>query len=136
VHADNSHHLAASATARSKAAVARALASIDALSRTGQPVTFPDVAKHAGVSRAFLYANEDVRRALVEARARTTPATSPPPEVRASDASLLVRLQQAHHRIADLRHQNSQLRKELANALTIQRRHHVQPHDRPDPVTS
>jgi len=88
VHADNSHHLAASATARSKAAVARALASIDALSRTGQPVTFPAVAKHAGVSRAFLYANEDVRRALVEARARTTPATSPPPEVRASDASL------------------------------------------------
>src|SRR5439155_26200749 len=77
-------------------------------------------AKEAKVSRSWLYNQPDLRAEVEHLRARRnpTPTGRPVPDrQRASDASLLRRLESTVERIKRLESENQQLREALALAL-------------------
>ena len=82
-------------------------------------VEFDAVAREAGVSRSWLYAQPGLRTEIERLRARHHPADRRPvPErQRASEASLHQRLELATHRIRELETDNKRLRHALAEAL-------------------
>ncbi|MFJ2258603.1 DUF6262 family protein [Streptomyces sp. NPDC087844] len=85
----------------------QALRTLDA---AGEPVTFETVAKQAGVSRSWLYAQPDLRAEIERLRAahRREPRSPVPARQRTSDASLLRRLEAANARIRRLTEENQQ----------------------------
>jgi len=122
--ADNSAHVIAAARRRSDDARHRAVTALRSLDAGGQPVTFSAVAATAGVSRSWLYAQDDLREQVERLRARQqqTPASPPVPDrQRATPASLLRRLEAATARIRLLESENRQLRDALEHALGEQR---------------
>lgn len=116
--ADNSHHLVAAARKRRAATLERARDALRRLEASGERVTFPSVAAAAGVSRSWLYAEADIRAEIDRLRAQQHAAPSRPVPVRqrASEASLLRRLELAHERARALEAENRQLRQQLARA--------------------
>lgn len=121
--ADNSVHLSAAARGRHELARSKTIRTLRELDKAGAPVTFEAVARHAGVSRAFLYTQTDLRAEIERLRdaTRRAPAPAIPAVQRASDASLLTRLQAASERIRGLTEENNKLRRRLAHALGDQR---------------
>jgi len=118
--ADNSRHVIAAARRRAEQTRQRAVTTLRRMDATGQPITFDAVSRAAGVSRSWLYAQPDLRAEIQRLRQRH-PATPPPPvppqRQRASDSSLLRRLEAATARIRRLETDNQQLRDALARAL-------------------
>jgi hypothetical protein len=113
--ADNSHHLAAAAQRRRAQALARAHAALQQVRDSGESITITALAARAGVSRAWLYAEPELRDDIQHLRASNNPAHTPPTERQhASDASLRNRLTLAHERIRELEHDNQQLRNQIA----------------------
>jgi hypothetical protein len=102
---------------------AKAIRSLRELDHTGVPITFDAVARHADVSRSWLYNQPDLRAEIEQLRAATRRAPQPaiPATQRASDGSLLRRLQTANERNAQLIEENQRLRRQLAHALGDQR---------------
>lgn len=118
--ADNSRHLIAAARRRAEQTRERAIAVLRRMDATGQRITFDSVSRAAGVSRSWLYAQQDLRAEIQRLRQRhpaTPPAQAPPHRQRASDSSLLRRLEAATARIRQLEADNQQLRDALARAL-------------------
>jgi hypothetical protein len=118
--ADNSHHLIAAARHRTAATRRRAIAALRRMDKAGMPITFDAVAKEAKVSRSWLYNQPDLRAEVEHLRARRNPTPNGrpiPDRQRASDASLLRRLESAAERIRRLESENQQLREALALAL-------------------
>ena len=118
--ADNSRHLIKAAQQRAEQTRRRAVAALRRLDTTGKPITFESVAREAGVSRSWLYAQTDLRHEVERFRARhqRQPSSSVPPQrQRASDTSLLRRLEAATERIRRLESDNRELRDALAHAL-------------------
>jgi hypothetical protein len=117
--ADNTHHIIAAARQRHELTRAKAIQALRTLDADGSPVTFEAVAQAAAVSRSWLYAQPDVRAEIERLRAgyRRAPATPVPTRQRASDASLLRRLEAATQRIRRLTEENHMLREQLAQAL-------------------
>ena len=110
--ADNSPHLAQAARRRSEQTMARAVQALSELEVTGEAVTISAVAARAGVSRAWLYTQAELRDQISARR-----ASAPDQHTRvapASDASLRQLLALAHQRIRDLTNDNSQLRDQIA----------------------
>jgi uncharacterized protein DUF6262 len=123
--ADNSHHLAAAARRRSQAAQLRAVAALRHMDNAGTAVTFDSVARQAGVSRAWLYTQPEIRGEIERLRQRTNPTRGQVPDrQRASDASLRQRLETALTRTRDLENDNRRLRTALAEALGQNRSGH------------
>lgn len=92
--ADNSHHLILAAQARAESTHRRATIAIRELLDAGEPVTFQTVTAKAGVSRAWLYKTPAICEEIQRRRPVTAqPATPIPLQQRASDASLLTRLE-------------------------------------------
>ena len=122
---DNSRFLAKAAAQRRDATRHRAKAAIESLDSAGQPITFCLVAETAGVSRAWLYRETDIRQAIISLRANR-PRVSParPAAQQASTASLRQRLDGARAEIADLRAENAALRHQLARQLGEHRAQH------------
>jgi hypothetical protein len=92
--ADNSHHVIQAAHRRAEQTRERAVAALRRMDATGQRITFDTVAKHAQVSRSWLYSQEDLRTEIEQLRQRHPAAQSaavPPQRQHASDASLLRR---------------------------------------------
>jgi hypothetical protein len=117
--ADNSHHVVAAARRRAKQTRRRAITALWHMDATGQRINFDTVARYAGVSRSWLYTQDDLR-AEIERLRRRHPAASPAPppqRQRASDPSLLRRLEAATTRIRHLEADNQELRAALAQAL-------------------
>ena len=117
---DNSEHLLAAARQRSSVTRRRAEAAIGRLADSDTTVTFDSVAHEAGVSRSWLYAQTDLRAEIARLRERgqeRTPAVAPPERQRASETSLLRRLEAATDRIRGLEHENRELKDALAQAL-------------------
>jgi hypothetical protein len=116
--ADNSAHLRAAAQRHREQTLQRARDALRQLEAGGRPVTFELVARAAGVSRAWLYSQPDIRQAVQQLRAAHRPSTSGPVPAsqRASDASLLRRLEAAHTRNRELATEIRQLREQLARA--------------------
>jgi hypothetical protein len=116
--ADNSAALADSARHRHELTRAKAIRAIRELDKSGTPVTFEQVARSAGISRSWLYSQPDIRGQIQQLRASSQRAPAPiPASQRASDASLIRRLQAATQRARQLEQENQQLRRELAQAL-------------------
>ncbi len=127
---DNTAPIIAAARRRHELTRARAIRAIRELDHAGTPVTFAGVAEHAGVSRSWLYAQDDIREQIRRLRdaASRAPAPPIPASQRASDASLLRRLEAAHaernqflQERARLREENARLRRQIARALGDQR---------------
>lgn len=117
--ADNSRHLITAARHRAEQTRQRAIAALRRLDATGQPISFDAVARQASVSRSWLYTQQDLRTEIQRLRQRHPAATpAPPPDrQRASELSLLRRLEAATARIRHLEADNQQLRDALARAL-------------------
>jgi hypothetical protein len=110
---DNSHHLAAAAQRRREQTLARAHQALHELEANGVAVTVTAVAAKAGVSRAWLYAETDLRHRLNALR--QVAVAAPPAAIEpSSDASLRSRLTLAHHRIRELANDNQHLRDQIA----------------------
>ena len=122
--ANNTPHLITAAQRRAEQTRRRAVAAVRRMDATGKPISFESVAREACVSRSWLYAQADLRHEVERLRARhqTRPSTPVPPErQRASDTSLLRRLEAATERIGHLERDNRELRDALAQALGEQR---------------
>ena len=122
--ADNSRHVIAAARRRAEQTRQRAVTTLRRMDATGQPITFNAVSRAAGVSRSWLYAQQDLRAEIQRLRQRhpaTPPQQVPPQRQRASDTSLLRRLEAATARIRHLETDNQQLRDALARALGARR---------------
>ena len=117
--ADNSHHVIAAAHRRAEQTRQRAVTALRRMDATGQRITFDAVAREAGISRSWLYAQDDLRAEIQRLRRRhhATPPPQVPQRQRASDTSLLRRLEAATARIRRLEADNQQLRDALARAL-------------------
>jgi len=122
--------LAAAAKRRHELTRAKAIQAIRELDRAGTAVTFTAVAGQARVSRSWLYSQPDIRdqiRQLREDTGRSTTAPIPASQ-RASDTSLLRRLETAHaenRRLSgectQLRAEITRLRRQIAHLLGEQR---------------
>ncbi|WP_433237424.1 DUF6262 family protein [Streptosporangium sp. CA-135522] len=117
--ADNTHHVVAAARRRADQTRQRAIAALRRMDAAGQRVTFDAVARQANVSRSWLYTQDDLRAEIEHLRQRHPSPSSPPPpqRQRASDPSLLRRLEASTARIRHLEADNQQLRDALARAL-------------------
>jgi hypothetical protein len=118
--ADNTRHLRAAASRRTTDTRKRAVKALRRLDTTGAPVNFDTVAREAGVSRSWLYAQTDLRTEIQRLRERQRTASSTPAvpdRQRATDTSLLRRLEAATERIRRLERDNRELREALAQAL-------------------
>jgi hypothetical protein len=117
--ADNSRHVIAAARRRAEQTRERAIAALRRMDAAGQRISFDAVARQAGVSRSWLYTQDDLRAEIERLRHRHPAASpAPPPQrQRASDPSLLRRLEAATSRIRQLEADNQQLRDALARAL-------------------
>ena len=118
--ADNSHLIVSAARRRAAATRRKAASALRRMDTTGIVITFETVAREAGVSRSWLYNQPDLRAEIerLRLRHRPVPATRPVPErQRASEASLLRRLEAATERNRQLEAENRELRQALALAL-------------------
>jgi hypothetical protein len=118
--ADNSRHLITAAQQRAEQTRRRAIAALRRLDAAGTTITFDSVAREAGVSRSWLYAQVDLRSEIERLRAHQQSQPSdrvPPQRQRASDPSLLRRLQAATDRIRRLETENRELRNAVEQAL-------------------
>jgi hypothetical protein len=122
--------LRGAAGARSVAAEQRARQAVADLDRRGATISFQAVATEAGVSRAFLYANPQLRATIEQLRDRDQHAPSRlPAHQRASEQSTRARLRGTLEENKRLRAENARLREELAlvhgevRELKLARRH-------------
>jgi Family of unknown function (DUF6262) len=117
--ADNSIHLVTAARQRHENTRAKAIAAMHELDRSGAVLTFESVARHAGVSRSWIYTQTDLKDEIGRLRAqrRPEPSTPLPARQRASDDSLRRRLELANRRNRELVDENQRLRRQLACAL-------------------
>lgn len=119
---DNSHHLVAAAAERHNSARRRATVAIEHLDGCGEAVTFSGVAVAAGVSRGWLYRQDDLRAAIIRLRPTAgRPVTSGAANQRASIDSLRQRLDAARTEVAQLRAENAGLRDQVARSFGDQR---------------
>ena len=97
----------------------------DALRRldaTGEPITFASVARVAGVSRAWLYRDNDVRAEIDRLRRpRRAVVRARPAAEQATADSLRQQLDAVRTLVAELRAENQCLREALARKLGQQR---------------
>jgi hypothetical protein len=93
----------------------------------GQPINFDSLAR---VSRSWLYIQQDLRAEVERLHEPRPPRPAPtvPSWQRASDTSLLRRLQAATERIQRLEEDNQHLRRALAEALGERRTAHILGH--------
>ena len=102
----------------------RAIDAIRRLDATAQPLTCAAVAPTAGVSRAWLYRDADLRSAIDRLRLhrpRRSPTPLRPAVEKATIDSLRQQLEAAHLLASELRAENGQLREALARKLGRQR---------------
>jgi len=124
--ADNSAYLAQANNRRHQAALLAARHAIQELQRQGQPVNFSTVAQSAGVSRGWLYRQDQIRDLISRQRALKPPAARRLTTQRATADSLRRRLDAAHAEITRLRAENRSLQEQLARQLGIQRAQHAE----------
>jgi len=115
---DNTAPIIAAAKHRRELTRAKAIQALRELDRSGTPITFLAVAHAAGVSRSWLYAQPDIRAQIERLRhTRTDPSPPVPARQRATDASLLARLEATLERNRTLTEENQRLRRQLEHAL-------------------
>ena len=121
--ADNSPSLAQANARRHQAALTAAHHAIEQLRREGKPVNYAAVAHVAGVSRTWLYSQDQIRDLISDLREHKPSPTALTAQ-RASTSSLRQRLDTASAEITRLRNENRSLRDQLARQLGL---HRMQP---------
>lgn len=131
--ADNSAFLAQANARRHQAALAAARHTIEQLQREGRAVNYTVVARSAGVSRTWLYRQDQMRDLIGQLRQQHAPAATLTAQ-RASTDSLRQRLDTARAEITRLRAENRSLREQIARQLGLHRTQPAsdQPTDHPD----
>ena len=124
--ADNSSFLAQANARRHQAALSAARHAIEQLQRQGQAVSFSTVAESAGVSRGWLYRQDQIRDLISRQRALKPPAGRRLTAQRATTDSLRKRLDAARTEITRLRAENRSLRDQIARQLGLQRAQHAE----------
>jgi Family of unknown function (DUF6262) len=81
--------LNAAAKAKSQTKTGAAEQAIRALVKRGEPVTFQGVGREAGVSHAFLYGHQDLRRRIQHLRAQARPSPAPHQRTETTDTVVL-----------------------------------------------
>ena len=123
MHPDNTAPLIAAATRRHELTRAKAVRAVRELDQAGTPITFEAVARAAGVSRSWLYAQTDLRAEIERLRDATHPTPSPPiprpSEPRTPRCAPDWR--QRYDATRTLTQENQRLRRQLAHALGDQR---------------
>lgn len=119
--ADNSAFLTLANARRHQAALTAARRTIDQLRREGKPVNYTAVAHAAGVSRTWLYRQDQIKDLISQLRDHEPPAAAQ----HASTDSLRERLDTARAEITRLRAENRSLRDQLARQLGLQRTQHT-----------
>jgi hypothetical protein len=122
--ADNSRYLRQAAAARRHHVRQRARQAIEQLHGQGDPITFAAVAATGGVSRTWLYRQDDLRELITRLRADNGAHPRTPASQRASQSSLRQRLQSARNETTHLRAENTELRQRLELRLGEQRALH------------
>ena len=125
--ADNSSFLAQANARRHQAALSAAHRAIQQLQRQGRAVNFSTVAHSAGVSRGWLYRQDQIRDLISRQQALQPPAARRATAQRATADSLRQRLDAARAEITRLRAENRTLRDQLARHLGLQRTQHGEP---------
>jgi len=131
--ADNSAYLAQANARRHQAALAAARHAIEQLQREGTAINYTAIARTAGVSRTWLYRQDQIRDLISQLRQQHAPAATLATQ-RASTNSLRQRLDTARAEITRLRAENRSLREQIARQLGLQRTQHAtgQPADHDD----
>ena len=120
--ADRAASLKAAAARKREQATSRARAALRELHELGAAITFQNVARHAGVSRQWLYEQPDLRAEIEQLRAAGPKRSSGIPATqRASDASLRQRIATLSDENRRLREENQALKAELALVYGAQR---------------
>jgi hypothetical protein len=122
--ADNSAFLAQANARRHQAALTAARHAIEQLQREGKTINYTAVAHSAGVSRTWLYRQDQIRELISQLRQQHPPAAALAAQ-RASTDSLRQRLDTARAEIARLRAENRSLREQIARQLGLQRTQHA-----------
>lgn len=120
---DNSSFLAQANARRHQAALSAAHHAIQQLQRQGRVVNFSTVAHSAGVSRGWLYRQDQIRDLISKQRALDPPRARVTAQ-RATADSLRQRLDAARAEITRLRAENRSLRDQIARQLGLQRTQH------------
>jgi hypothetical protein len=123
--ADNSAFLAQANARRHQAALSAARHAIEQLQRQGHAVNFSTVAQSAGVSRGWLYRQDQIRDLINRQQELKPPASRRVATQRATADSLRQRLDAARAEITRLRTENRTLRDQLARHLGLQRTQHA-----------
>ena len=133
--ADNSAYLAQANARRRQAALAgpRPGTPSSSSSARGTAINYTAVARTAGVSRAWLYRQNQIRDLISQLRQQHAPAAGLAAQ-HASTDSLRQRLDTARAEIARLRNENRSLREQIARQLGLQHTQHAsdQPPDHDD----
>ncbi len=118
--------LATAARRKSEHAQARARSALRELDQQAQPITFQAVARHARVSRQWLYQQPELRKEIEQLRDCNVAVTRPrvPDAHRASTASLRQRNDLLLAENRRLREQVAELKAELALAYGHRRAEH------------
>ena len=119
---DRVERLREAAQARHEATLHRAKNALRSMTRRGEPVTFRRAAETAGVSRSWLYRQQELREEINRLRHRSQgrPGLLPSAE-RASVDSLRQQMRTYRDEITQLQTENQQLREELARRLGADR---------------
>ena len=112
--------LAEANACRHSCALIAARAAVERLCREDKPVNFGSVSSAAGVSRAWLYRQDELRDSILRLRSAAPPA-HPEAAYRASTSSLRQRLETAKAEMTRLRAENTALRGQLARQLGANR---------------
>ena len=117
--ADNTAHLITAAKQRHEYTRAKAIRTLRELDQSGTPVTFETVARHAEISRSWLYTQPDIKAEIerLRAQANQAPRQPIPTRQRITESSLLRRLEIANNRNRELAAENQRLRRQLEHAL-------------------
>jgi hypothetical protein len=132
---DNSSFLAQANARRHQAALSAARHAIEQLQRQGKPVNFSAIAQSAGVSRGWLYRQDQIRDMIGRLRSLDPPAARITAQ-RASAESLLQRLDAARSEITRLRAENHSLREQIARHIGLQRTGNQTQASRDEPATT
>ena len=119
---DRVERLREAAQARHEATLRRAKNALQSMTRRGEPVTFRRVAETAGVSRSWLYRQQELREEINRLRHRSQgrPGLLPSAE-RVSVDSLRQQMRTYRAEITRLQTENQELREELARRLGADR---------------
>ena len=110
--ADQVERLTANARRRSVLTMQKAQDALAAMAARGGAITIADLAKNAEISRSWIYTQPELRDRIEHLNQAAAPR--PPRSAAASRASLESlkrRLDLAHQRITQLRHENGELRR-------------------------